>query len=149
MTRINVADPKFLVDQHLMAEYRELPMVHAALRRSLRTKSVKEVLERVPPRYTLNTGHVTFFYDKLTFLSRRYDALIEELKIRGYDLDPSRILNDVGLPAECFNDWQPTDADMDVLKPRLHLRLNEKVDFYKYYGDPVYPDFYRNCKVWQ
>ena len=36
-------------------------MVHAALRRSLKSK---HGLQGIPPKFTLNTGHVKFFYDK-------------------------------------------------------------------------------------
>jgi deoxyribonuclease (pyrimidine dimer) len=149
MTRINVTDPKHLTDQHLMAEYRELPMVHASLRRSLKSKSVEQVKAKIPASYTLNKGHVMFFYDKLMFLSRRYLALIDELKFRGYNLDPDRILNEEGLPKEFMNDWQPNDVDMEVLRPRLHLRLNQKLDFHTWFKDSVYPDFYKMAKVWQ
>ena len=67
MTRINSnIDPKKLTDQHLMAEYRELPMVPAALRKSLRTQSVKTILSKIPKRYKLNSGHVLFFVDKFS-----------------------------------------------------------------------------------
>jgi len=85
MTRINSdIDPKQLMDQHLMAEYRELPMVLSSLRRSLRTQSEREILKKIPPRFTLNKGHVLFFYNKLTFLKDRYTRIVDELLNRGY-----------------------------------------------------------------
>lgn len=148
MTRINVVTPQSLTDQHLMAEYRELTMVHASLRRSLKTKTVREVLSKIPKAYTLNTGHVTFFYDKLVFLRRRYEALIDELKTRGYDLDPNRVIQDEDLPKEFFNDWVPDANALAVMKPRLQERLKQKVAFYKFYGDPVWEGFYDNVEVW-
>ncbi len=39
MTRINIIPVKELYDQHLIAEYREITMVPAALNRTLRSKN--------------------------------------------------------------------------------------------------------------
>ena len=39
MTRINLVDPNFLSDQHLVAEYREIFMVGSALQRSIKSPS--------------------------------------------------------------------------------------------------------------
>ena len=61
MTRINAVHPTVLTDQHLMAEYRELTMVMGSLKRSLNSKNG---LPPIPEKYTLNAGHVTFFYNK-------------------------------------------------------------------------------------
>ena len=38
MTRINIIPPSELTDQHLIAEYREIFMVPASLRRTLKSK---------------------------------------------------------------------------------------------------------------
>jgi hypothetical protein len=65
MTRINVVPVEDLTDQHLMAEYRELPMVLAAARRS------KIEGYEVSHAYTLNKGHVKFFYSKKRWLTSR------------------------------------------------------------------------------
>ncbi len=64
MTRINVIDPIDLTDQHLMAEYRELPMIMGSLRRSLKSK---KGLPKITPKYTLNAGHVTFSTTQANF----------------------------------------------------------------------------------
>lgn len=150
MTRINIIEPVQLTDQHLMAEYRELPMVHASLRRSLRTKMTREVLAKVPKNYTLNAGHVTFFYDKMFYLRKRYDALIEELKTRGYNLDESRALDESGIPADFFkNEWMPGEDDLPIMQQRLQEKLKMKVHFYKYYGDGVWNGFYGNVSIWR
>ena len=63
MTRINLVEPSELTDQHLIAEYREIFMVGGSLKRTLVSK-VGYREDRVPKRYTLNTGHVYFFYNK-------------------------------------------------------------------------------------
>lgn len=138
MTRINSdVDPKKLMDQHLMAEYRELPMVLASLRRSLKTQSEREVLKKIPPRFTLNRGHVLFFYNKLTFLRNRYDRLVNELNNRGYQLDQGRTLDLSGIPSKFFNDWIATNADNAVLEQRIKEKIDMKPSWYKYYGKPI------------
>jgi deoxyribonuclease (pyrimidine dimer) len=138
MTRINSnVDPKQLMDQHLMAEYRELPMVLASLRRSLKTQSEREVLKKIPPKFTLNKGHVLFFYNKITFLRNRYDRLVSELHNRGYNLDQGRVLDLNGIPSTFFNDWSATPADDAVLEQRIKEKIAMKPSWYKYYGKSV------------
>lgn len=138
MTRINSdVDPKTLMDQHLMAEYRELPMVLASLRRSLKTQSEREILKKIPPRFTLNKGHVLFFYNKLTFLKNRYDRLVDELINRGYNLDQNRVLDLSGIPTTFFNDWTARPADDAVIEQRIKEKIAMKPLWYKYYGESV------------
>lgn len=138
MTRINSdIDPKQLMDQHLMAEYRELPMVIASLKRSLTTQSEREILKKIPPRFTLNKGHVLFFYNKLTFLKDRYARLVDELINRGYNLDHTRTLDFNNIPATFFNNWTATPTDNAVLEQRIREKIAMKPTWYKYYGKSI------------
>lgn len=144
MTRINSnVKPELLLDQHLMAEYRELPMVFASLKRSLKTKSVSEVLASIPPLFTLNEGHVTFFYDKLLFLHNRYEFLKDELRSRGFQLDDDRAMYDyLEYPVEFQNDWVSTKDEDKVVITRILEKHAMKPEWYKYNGDPIHPDAY-------
>lgn len=72
MTRINLVDPSELSTKHLVAEYREIVRVFDLARKSQYEMHKK----KQPSAYTLGTGHVLFFYDKLKFISERYDSLI-------------------------------------------------------------------------
>lgn len=130
MTRINVIDPGLLMDQFLLAEYRELPMVIAAARRSLRAKK-KPTLSTGP--YTLNKGHVTFFYNKAKWLEQRYELLIAELRHRGYDIDPDSRLVDFS-PMYQFPQmsWTPTEEDKAVNLERLRIRHAAKPQWYRW-----------------
>ena len=141
MTRINSnLDPSILLDQHLMAEYRELPMVFGSLKRSLKTRSVKDILSGIPNKFTLNSGHVSFFYDKLRFLERRYDKLVLQLKCRGYSLDSERNrYNLEDFPTEFHNDWDSTPEDDLVVITRIKEKFYMKPDWYRYFGDPIDP----------
>ena len=80
MTRINVVPVEELCDQHLLAEARELPRIpnHVANRQGDVNTTLGD--------YRLGEGHVRFFYDKLNWLERRYNDLLEECKIRGFQV---------------------------------------------------------------
>jgi deoxyribonuclease (pyrimidine dimer) len=131
MTRINAGvEPRELHRRHLIAEYREIPMVPAALRRSLRTRLPEGVLRSVPPVFTLNKGHVTFFYDKLGYLQSRYDALVSEMLLRGYVPDPSRVLDLSGIPPTFYGNWQETPAARTLILERIAQRQAEKPHLY-------------------
>ena len=131
MTRINLVDPSELTDQHLIAEYREIFMVGGSLNRTLNSKSGYRE-ERVPKKYTLNTGHVYFFYNKGRYLHKRYTELILEMIRRGFEPDPSRVFptkvfKDNGL----YNDWMPTIEDKKIIRQRIQERINAKPDWYR------------------
>ena len=63
MTRINIIPVQELFDQHLIAEYREITMVPAALNRTINSKAGLKV-SKINKPFTLNKGHVYFFYNK-------------------------------------------------------------------------------------
>lgn len=132
MTRINSdIDPSTLSRLHLIAELREITMVPAALTRSLRTRSADTVLRSVPKAFTLNAGHVKFFYDKQAFLRRRFSRLISEMERRGYSPDKTRIEAFNGFTPEWNNDWSSTAVDDELVKERIALRISQKPHLYK------------------
>lgn len=132
MTRINAdLDPSTLKRMHLVAELREILMVPASLRRSLRTKSKDAVLKSIPPNFTLNKGHVTFFYDKLNFLRDRFEGLINEMWRRGYTPDATRIRAFNGFDEEFYRDWAATEVDNAIVQERINLRISQKPHLYK------------------
>lgn len=135
MTRINVVTPRILADQHLMAEYRELPMVMAALRRS---KNSKAGVKGIPQAYTMGAGHVKFFYDKGKFLRQRYSMLIDELVLRGYHISPeSRDVAWDVFDESLNNMWEPNSLDMVTNLDRILVRLEERFDFYRYFSNQI------------
>jgi deoxyribonuclease (pyrimidine dimer) len=140
MTRINLVPPTELTDQHLFAEFREIKMVPKALARSLKTKTKAEVLASVPKEFTLNTGHVKFFYDKAAYLVFRYDAIKCELEHRGInfnkaaELDPDDVF--MNLPSEFWRDYKPTTQALQIIRNRIAEKIALK------------PDWYRHTKKW-
>ena len=131
MTRINIVSPSELMDQHLIAEYREITMLPASLKRTLASK-VGLNRNKISDTYTLNGGHVYFFYDKGKYLAERYQALITEMKGRGFNPDSNRlfpvdIFKDNGL----YNDWTPSPYEYKIIRERLDLRISQKPDWYR------------------
>lgn len=147
MTRINTIDVRLLTDQHLMAEYREMPMVHGSLKRSL---AAKNGLDRstIPSKYTLNAGHVKFFYDKGAFLKQRFDELVVELNERGYNVDPgSRTIDwDIFTRNGLDGDWSPEKRDHRINIARILERIQAKIDWYRYGGEKLDPTLYALMK---
>jgi len=132
MTRINLVEPSELTDQHLVAEYREIFMVGSSLQRSLNSKNWEKTLANIPKKYTLNKGHVTFFYDKGKYLCKRYDSLIEEMKNRGMNPDSERKFKIEQWPNELFNDWTPEEDDYKVIRARIKEKIEMKPDWYRF-----------------
>lgn len=132
MTRINTVDVSTLADAHLMAEYRELPMVHGSLKRTLR--SIKGFdAKKVSPQYTLNGGHVYFFYNKKEYLFERWNKLIEELKARNFDIKPEERSVDWSVFDGVDQiEWQPTEADKQLNAERINFRISQKPKLYRW-----------------
>lgn len=130
MTRINLVPPEELYDQHLVAEYREITMVPASLNRTLKSKAGFRP-ERVPEQFTLNSGHVYFFYNKGKYLHKRYHALIREMKARGMSPDPNRKFPAEVFPDELYNDWVPSDHDFHVIRERISQKISQKPHWYR------------------
>ncbi len=132
MTRINIVPTSELSDQHLVAEYRELFMVGSALARTLKSPNRDKSLSSIPEKFTLNTGHVKFFYNKGEYLHKRYIALQEEMKARGMNPDPDRVFKREQWPDELYNDWTPSEQEQAILRERLQERIDQKPDWYRW-----------------
>ena len=132
MTRINLVNPKELSDQHLIAEYREIFMVGSALQRSLNSPRWEKTKKTLPSEFTLNNGHVKFFYNKGKYLHKRYLRLIDEMKERGMNPDPKRKFKTEQWPTELYKDWEPKKQDIEIIKARIQQRINQKPSWYRW-----------------
>lgn len=125
MTRINVVPVETLTGPHLIAEYRELPRVFALAYKHY--MSGKPLM--LPVEYTLGRGHVLFFYDKLTFLAKRQEAIVAEMQRRGYKPVFTTSLFDewqsawVRLPSPYWGDYTPTPEAIAINQERINKRL--------------------------
>lgn len=121
MTRINCIPPKELTDKHLLAEYRELPRIFRLARHC----------SDAPKEYCLGTGHMKFFFNKLTYLVKRQYAIVNELKARGFNLSYSADSlffyhedNGGSLSKSLWNDWYPDEKAKAINRVRIQDRLN-------------------------
>lgn len=133
MMRGNLIPVEELMDQHLMAEWRELKMVPAALRKSLHTRSPEQILNTIPHHYVLGKGHITFWYNKLLFLKERYAQLTCELLARGYNLKYRGRFDafTVNLPACFFNHYTPSIEEIQTSRQRIEEKIAIKPWWYR------------------
>jgi len=131
MTRINLVEPEELTDQHLIAEYREIRLLTALLQRTLNSKRGYDP-KKVPEQFTLNTGHVYFFFPRGKYIHKRYDALREEMIKRGFD--PQHDFDVDKWPEELYNDWEPSEHDKNIVRERIEERKRKRPGWYRYYG---------------
>ncbi len=106
-------------------------MVGGSLRRTLKSKNGYQE-SKVPKNFTLNNGHVYFFYNKGKYLHERYLQIIEEMRKRGFNPDskrvfPTEVFKDNGL----YKDWLPTIQDQKIIRERISKRISEKPDWYR------------------
>ena len=124
MTRINLVSPVELSDQHLIAEYHELPRV---LKQNINTTNA-------PKRYCLGKGHVKWAKSRSLFLHVRYLELVNEMLYRGFKVNYSwRELID-GYPVKPSDDnfYISTKEDVALNKARLIEKYKLKPDWYKW-----------------
>ena len=131
MTRINIIPVEELHDQHHIAEYREITMVPAALNRTLKSKTGLDKT-KISRNYTLNKGHVYFFYDKGEYLDKRYNQITQEMKRRGFQPDIKRKFpKDIFIKNNLYNDWTPTIKDLEIIRQRIKSKIEEKPNWYR------------------
>jgi hypothetical protein len=146
MARVNVGiNPIYLSDQHLLAEGVEILMIIGGLE-----KNGYVIKGKSPSNFTLGTGHINFFKDKIIYLSRRLNEVKKEMKRRGfssenYNIDFNKI------PVKFLNDWSPSEKDFLEVKNRIVDRienpLKAKKSFHKYNKSELYNvNYLKNAK---
>ena len=107
-----------LSNEHLLGENHEITMVY-----NLARKVQHEVIrgsKKLPLHYTLGTGHVLFFYNKLGFISERYAEITEELRRRGYSTNPIPLEKlEEGIDKRMFFDYTPTQDALEINRQRM------------------------------
>lgn len=122
MTRINLVPVEELSNKFLLAEYKEITRVY----RYVRKLQISNRTPNIPKNYTLGTGHVTFFFDKLGYISNRYKELSVELYKRKFNINPISIeLLEDSIDRKWFNNYTPTTEAIAINQERLDLRTSE------------------------
>lgn len=135
MSRINVGiNPIYLSDQHLIAESVEITMIPGSLK-----YNGYAIKGKVPEQFTLGTGHVNFFKDKLVYLALRLDEVNAEMKRRGFE--PGTNIRLIEYPADFLWSWNPQPNDSDIVRQRIVDRLlapkKANNSFHRYMGRPI------------
>jgi len=133
--RINIINPKYLTDNHLIAEYRETKM---STYNYVRSKNSKNGIDksRISERYTLNKGHAYMWYNKFGYISKRFNALVEEMRNRGFQTNFIE-LNFNGIDSDAFGDFTPNQTDIRINLERVLERISLQPEWYKYYGKNI------------
>jgi hypothetical protein len=113
MTRINVGIlPEELPSKLLIAEHREIKRIPNVV------KSGKFSLKNQPILFTLGTGHVKFFYDKLLFLRNRYNQIYAECRRRGFNVQNYSSAWD-GIEDSNMQDYTSNLRDREIVLERI------------------------------
>ena len=117
MTRINVGiPPAELNGRHLIAEHREIKRIPNLVNRG------RYSLDDQPDTFKLGKGHVKFFYNKMFYLHKRYEALYGECVRRGFNVTYfGESFREI--PRALWNDYIETDRDRQIIIERITERL--------------------------
>ena len=115
MTRINVIPVEELSDQHLIAEYRELP------------RCIKQPIDisDAPDTYCLGKGHMKWARKHSKYLLRRYKDICEEIQFRNFNphYTWTSLLNWVSYTGALrdlpIGDYEPTEKDIQLNIKRI------------------------------
>lgn len=124
MVRVNFVPVKNLADQHAMAEYNEILMLMSYI-------IAHPTIDDVSLCYTLGKGHMKFFKNKVGFLERRFHELKNELLCRKYKVTQEFPIT--SLPLDHYNEYIPTQLEIELSKQRILKKITLKPRWYKYY----------------
>lgn len=125
MTRINLISPMELSDQHLIAEYRELPR---CIKQNIDTSDAPEI-------YCLGKGHMKWAKKHSLFLLFRYYEILKEMEYRGFRAKHTfkELLDEFHKDMKStFLDYAPTDRDIELSRERITEKINQKPAFYRW-----------------
>ena len=130
MTRINLIPVSELSDQHLLAEYRELPRI------------IKQKIDvsNAPERYCLGKGHMKWAKRHSPFCIARYKELCEEMIYRGFKVNYpytdlyEYYINDVSSPTGYIYFWD--DNGQEISRNRIIEKIKQKPNWYRWTNRP-------------
>ena len=124
MTRINVIPVCELSDQHLIAEYHELPRV---LKQNIN-------ICNAPDCYVLGTGHVRWACKHWCYTYNRFIELCDEMRYRGFNVnfDAESLKNYTARLCNIPGEYTVQPADIELNRARIRDKYNKKPGFYKW-----------------
>ena len=122
MTRINVIPVSELSDQHLIAEYHELPRV------------IKQNIHicNAPDCYVLGTGHMRWARRHWQYVYKRFAELCGEMEYRGFHVNfPANEL-DTTKCCGTNGEYIVQERDIELNRARIREKYNKKPNFYRW-----------------
>lgn len=119
VTRINVVPVEELSDQHLIAEYHELPRVFS---RDINTLDA-------PEDYCLGKGHVKWAASHRIFVGHRYLEIVGEMRYRGFST--AGIIRNI-MRYGNLTDYFVCDKDIELNRERVREKYKKKPDWYRW-----------------
>lgn len=134
MTRINAGiSVKFLTDEHLLAEHREIKRLSYCLDKAIKSGSINNI----PDKFTLGKGNVLFFLDKMKYTLKRYVEIYDEAIRRGFDVQCYKD-NWKDVCNEYMNAYEAHDSDRNSVIKRITERINNsRKKSWHYYGKSI------------
>lgn len=118
MTRINVIPVCELSDQHLIAEYHELPRV---LKQDIN-------IADAPEKYCLGKGHVKWAKRYSKYCVNRFERILNEMRYRGFLTHYFCAFADVSK----YNPYDPTPEDIELNRQRIREKYQTKPNWYRW-----------------
>ena len=137
MVRINIIPPKYLTDQHLIAEYNEILMLLGHVKKNPHIE-----IENLPKEYRLGEGHILFFRNKLKYLKKRFNKIKREMRRRKFK--PKKDIDLTCFDKNLRKNWKPSRKDKEKIKNRLKEKIRLKPDYYTYYREKKPGKFYED-----
>lgn len=124
MTRINVIPVTELSDQHLIAEYRELPRT---LKQNINTYDA-------PDGYVLGPGHIKWACRHWEYTYKRFIDLCNEMKYRGFNVnyDPNTLKLYLIKFLKQNGKYCVSDTDVVLNRARIREKYKSKPEFYRW-----------------
>lgn len=144
MTRINLIPVQELADQHLLAEYRELPRVFGSVRTHAQNKKTTKDFN-IRKEFILGNGHCTFFYDKLYYLQQRHICIVQECIRRNINVTLTEVNDISDIPEQFCNDYIPSESEIRTSRARIVEQVQKKPSWYKYTSVPV-PEYVQQMR---
>lgn len=141
MTRVNTLHVHLLTNNQLLAEYREIPRI-------INKVSKGKLYSKIPDSYRMNTGHESFFGDKLAYIHFRHQDILNELAYRK-SLSPEIFKSDYIIDTsiayrqcqvlfkELCNDYKPSIEDVCINLDRLVERQYLQTKSDKFGNKPI------------
>lgn len=127
MTRINVLDPSLLLDQHLLAEHRELKRIPNKILQG-KAKTIKSE----HTHYILGKGHETFFRTRLGYLYTRLHWIQCECRNRGLKVQDFSFYPYQFKGTGLWRSYTVTKEDLLLNIERIEERIRLRTDRTRY-----------------